>query len=176
MSVLRSLSALQMYHRSTREPVDGPAVVRFLLHRRAFPRSVAALPGRVAAGLAALPRGEEVLPAVRAAEVELSLVDPTETDGKTLDDAMDGLQLSLAAVHGQLAVTYLLVARRADPSCRRWIRCWPRPSSATRPRPPASTRRSTRPASSARSGAASWPRWPAWGGRRSSSAAGRPTG
>jgi hypothetical protein len=47
---------------------------------------------------------------VRAAEVELSLVDPTETDGKTLDDAMDGLQLSLAAVHGQLAVIYLRVA------------------------------------------------------------------
>ena len=58
----------------------------------------------------ALPRGEEVLPAVRAAEVELSLVDPTETDGKTLDDAMDGLQLSLAAVPGQLAVTSLRVA------------------------------------------------------------------
>jgi uncharacterized alpha-E superfamily protein len=110
MSVLASLSARQMYHRSTREPVNGPAVVRFLLTDRAFPRSVAACLARVAAGLAALPRGEEVLPAVRAAEVELSLVDPTETDGKTLDDAMDGLQLSLAAVHGQLAVTYLRVA------------------------------------------------------------------
>ena len=70
MSVLASLSARQMYHRSTREPVNGPAVVRFLLHRPrvpplASPRAWLGWPP----GSAALPRGEEVLPAVRAAEV-----------------------------------------------------------------------------------------------------------
>ena len=176
MSVLASLSALQMYHRSTREPVAGPAVVRFLLTDRAFPRSVAACLARVAAGLGALPRGEEVLPAVRAAEVELGLVDPTETDGKTLDDAMDGLQLSLAAVHDQLAVTYL-VARRAELDMPLdGHAAGLGPVRLPDRRPPASTRRSTRPASSARSGGASSPRWPAWVGPRWSSAAGRPTG
>ena len=40
MSVLRSLSALQMYHRTTRLPVEGPAALRFLLLDAAFPRSV----------------------------------------------------------------------------------------------------------------------------------------
>lgn len=110
MGVLASLSARQMFHRSTREPVNGPAVVRFLLTDRSFPRSVAACLARVAAGLGALPHGDEVLPAVRAAEVELTLVDPTETDGKSLDDAIDGLQLALAAVHGRLVSTYLQAA------------------------------------------------------------------
>ncbi len=41
MGVLRSLSALQMYQRATRGPIDGPAVVRFLLFDHRFPRSVA---------------------------------------------------------------------------------------------------------------------------------------
>jgi len=41
MGVLRSLAALQMYQRATRGPIDGPAVVRFLLFDHRFPRSVA---------------------------------------------------------------------------------------------------------------------------------------
>ena len=36
MSVLRSVSALQMYQRATRGPIDGMAVVRFLLEYGAF--------------------------------------------------------------------------------------------------------------------------------------------
>ena len=40
MGVLRSLSALQMYQRATRGPIDGEAVVRFLLFDASFPRSV----------------------------------------------------------------------------------------------------------------------------------------
>jgi uncharacterized alpha-E superfamily protein len=107
MSMLSSLSARQMFHRSTREPVNGPGVVRFLLMDRAFPRSVAGCLARVAAGLANLPRGDEILPAVEAAEAELRLIDPSEIDGKSLDHAMDGLQLAIGGVHEQLAVTYL---------------------------------------------------------------------
>jgi uncharacterized alpha-E superfamily protein len=96
-----------MFHRSTREPVNGPGVVRFLLMDRAFPRSVAGCLARVAAGVANLPRGDEVLPAVDAAESELRLIDPSAIDGKSLDHAMDGLQLAIGGVHEQLALTYL---------------------------------------------------------------------
>ena len=145
-------------------------------HRSRLPPLRRRLPGRVEAGLAALPRGEEVLPAVRAAEVELSLVDPTR-DGRQDPRRRDGRSPAVARRGPRPARRHLPPGRGAGLTspCRRWIRCWPRPCSATRPRPPASTRRSTRPAWSARSGAASWPRWPAWVGPRSSSAGGRPT-
>ena len=107
MSMLASLSARQMYHRSTREAVNGPAVVRFLLLDEMFPRSVLACLRRVAAGLGRLPRGDEVLPAVAGAEAELLLVDPAEIDGKSLDAAMDAVQLALAVLHDRFASTYL---------------------------------------------------------------------
>jgi uncharacterized alpha-E superfamily protein len=107
MSMLASLSARQMYHRSTREAVNGPAVVRFLLLDDAFPRSVLACLRRTAVGLGHLPRGDEVLPAVADVEAELLLVDPAEIDGKSLDAAMDAVQLALAALHDRLTATYL---------------------------------------------------------------------
>ena len=36
MGVLRSLSGLQMYRRAVRRPIEGPAVVRFLLEHDHF--------------------------------------------------------------------------------------------------------------------------------------------
>ena len=108
MGVLSSLSARQMYHRTTRAPVDGPTVVRFLLTDEAFPRSVASCLTRLAGGLRQLPHGSRVLPAVDAAETELAGIDPSELDGKSLDHAMDGLQLALGAIHDEIVSTYLL--------------------------------------------------------------------
>jgi uncharacterized alpha-E superfamily protein len=107
MSMLASLSARQMFNRTSREPINGPAVVRFLLLDPAFPRSVAACLSRISAGLPYLPRGEELLPAVRAVEDEMALIDPSELDGKSLDAAMDSLQLAIAAVHDEVVSTYL---------------------------------------------------------------------
>ena len=40
MGVLRSLSAMQMFQRSHRGPIDGDSVVRFLVADPIFPRSV----------------------------------------------------------------------------------------------------------------------------------------
>jgi len=110
MSVLSSLSALQMYHRSTRSPVSGPDVVAFLLWDPTFPRSVAACLTRLVHRLERLPRADEVLPAVRAVEADVARVDPADTDGKTLDHAMDSLQRALDEVHDRITATYLLVA------------------------------------------------------------------
>ena len=39
MGVLRSLSGLQMYRRAVRRPIEGAAVVRFLLEHDRFPRA-----------------------------------------------------------------------------------------------------------------------------------------
>ena len=58
MSVLRSLSALQMYRRLVPERVRADEVVTFLLQDEAFPRAVAHCLKAVQASLDALPRDE----------------------------------------------------------------------------------------------------------------------
>ena len=64
MGVLRSLSALQMYQRATSSPIDGEAVIDFLLHDRAFPRSVMSCLQTVRDSLSRLPRGDQLAPAL----------------------------------------------------------------------------------------------------------------
>ena len=55
MGVLRSLSGLQMYRRAVRRPIEGPAVVRFLLEHDRFPRAVRALLREIRRALGELP-------------------------------------------------------------------------------------------------------------------------
>ena len=55
MGVLRSLSALQMYQRATRGPIDGRAVVRFLLFDHRFPRSVAGCLAEIRSSILRMP-------------------------------------------------------------------------------------------------------------------------
>ena len=55
MGVLKSLSGLQMYRRAVRRPIEGPAVVRFLLEHDRFPRAVRALLREIRRALGELP-------------------------------------------------------------------------------------------------------------------------
>ena len=64
MSVLSSLSALQMYQRATNGPIDGSAVVRFLLFDHRFPRSVAGCLTELRGSLLRLPDHDRVLGAL----------------------------------------------------------------------------------------------------------------
>ena len=110
MSVLRSLSALQMYHRSTREPVNGPAVVRFLLTDAPSPApSPPAWRGWPPGWRRCRAARRSSRPCGRPRSSSAWSTRPRRT-ARPSTTPMDGLQLSLAAVHGQLAVTYLRVA------------------------------------------------------------------
>lgn len=113
MGILRSLSALQMFHRRTRGPVSGPAVVGFLLLDRRFPRSVVANLHRIREALAQLPRGEEVMPAVAQVFEVVSSVEVDGNDAELLDRAADEIQIALAALHDRLIETF--VASTAEP-------------------------------------------------------------
>ena len=99
MGVLRSLTALQMYQRSRRGPIDGTSVVRFLLFDATFPRSVAGAVVQIRAALGALPRPAATLPAVEAIDEVLAGIDIGADDGQALDEAMDRVQLALDDVH-----------------------------------------------------------------------------
>ena len=110
MGVLRSLSALQMYQRSTRGSIDGVQVVRFLLGDARFPRSVASCLNRVGEALGRLPRADAPTEALAEARRVLEAVEPDAEDGADLDDAMDRVQVAIARVHAALTATYLDVS------------------------------------------------------------------
>ncbi len=107
MSVLRSLSALQMYQRASPGPIDGPDVVRFLLFDHHFPRSVAGCLAEIRSSVLRLPGNETVMHMLERADRELKNCRPHADDGAELDDAMDRVQLSLAGLHDALAARYL---------------------------------------------------------------------
>ncbi len=98
MGVLRSLSALQMYQRATRGPIDGEAVVRFLLFDGSFPRSVQSCIDELRTVLVALPTPHEVLAVLDEAEDVLAAARPIASDGHELDDAMDRVQAAMTRV------------------------------------------------------------------------------
>lgn len=99
MGLLRSVSALQMYQRATRGPLDGAAAVRFLLLEPRFPRSVASCAIRVREALTRLPRSKHTLPAVDQLDLVLSGLQARADDGASLDAAMDEVQLALAGIN-----------------------------------------------------------------------------
>ena len=107
MSVLRSLSALQMYQRASYGPIDGPDVVRFLLFDHRFPRSVAGCLAETRSSVLRLPANDSVMHMLERADRELRDCRPAADDGVALDDAMERVQDSLAAFHGALSTRYL---------------------------------------------------------------------
>lgn len=104
--VLRSLAAYQAFQRSTREPISGEAVVSFVLHERAFQRSVAACLRRVTQAVSALPPAPEIIDAATRLEAELEAVGARPIDGQSLDEAMDAVQRGLASIHARVGAAY----------------------------------------------------------------------
>jgi uncharacterized alpha-E superfamily protein len=115
-NVLRSLSALQMFRRATRGPVEGPAVVRFCLTDTAFPRSVAFCLARVEECLMRIDGATPVIGATYGARHELAVaVDDGDLDGDTLHDLADRVQLQIAQLHDTLAAAYFSRRSGGDP-------------------------------------------------------------
>jgi uncharacterized alpha-E superfamily protein len=111
MSVLRSVSALQMYQRSVRGPIEGIEVVRFLMAYSPFPRSVRGCFTEMRTVLAGLPSPDTVLAALDVAEQKLAQSDPDVTVAHELDRAMDQVQLAISdvgrAIHRRYVSTFL---------------------------------------------------------------------
>lgn len=106
MNVLRSVSALQMYQRAVRGPIDGIAVVHFLLSYAAFPRSVQGCFDEIRSVLSGLPSPQGVLAQLDETEANLSAADPTAA-GAQLDAAMDRVQIAIAALDRAIRDRYV---------------------------------------------------------------------
>jgi uncharacterized alpha-E superfamily protein len=109
MSVLRSLSALQMYRRLVPERVRADEVVAFLLQDEAFPRAIAHCLKEVQVNLEALPQNDlavasalAVLRHVRDVDVDAML------DKSGLFDFVDAMQIEFNDLHEAIQQTWFL--------------------------------------------------------------------
>ena len=109
MGLLRSVSALQMFQRRTRGPIEGHRAVRFLLFDAAFPRSVASCVLRVRQALERLPHPERTLEPVDRLERLLETLPTRPHDGLALDAAMDDVQFALADISDVATETFFTV-------------------------------------------------------------------
>ena len=107
MGVLRSLSGLQMYSRAVRGPIEGPAVVRFLLEHDRFPRAVRALLRETRRALNDLPDPARLLDEVDNVDAVLRDSTADGIDGAELDDAMDALQIAIGQLDRLIHDRYL---------------------------------------------------------------------
>ncbi len=106
MNVLRSVSALQMYQRAVRGPIDGMEVVKFLMHFSAFPRSVQGCFDELRGVLGTLPHPDVALGALDDADAVLRAGTPDAAEADRLDRSMEQLQLAIAGISTAVQQTY----------------------------------------------------------------------
>ena len=98
MSVLKSMTAYQMYRRHVRLRVRGADVLRFLLGNPLFPRSVAFCLGAMAERLEELPEHESTLVAVARVKRLVDQADAEALVDGGLSAFVDRIQLELIGV------------------------------------------------------------------------------
>ncbi|MDD2816593.1 MAG: alpha-E domain-containing protein [Thiotrichaceae bacterium] len=107
MSVLKSLTAYQMYRQHVRLRVRGEDVVKFLLQNKEFPRSMYYSLSVVERCLFNLPKNDAPLRNLARIQrkVQSANVQQILSDGK-LHEFVDELQIALQTVHNHIATAY----------------------------------------------------------------------
>jgi uncharacterized alpha-E superfamily protein len=108
MSVLKSLSGYQMYRRHMQARVRRPAVLKFLLQTRDFPRAFYHCLCEVEAALQHLPRNDKALAIIADAKKTVLKVDLAQLEQQALHVFTDALELSLADLTAQLNASYFV--------------------------------------------------------------------
>jgi len=114
MSVLRSLSAYEMYRQKLRVRVKGTDVVKFLLQDNEFPRSVLFSLMVLESCLARLPKNEDALRHLARLQRKIKSADVyelLEEHNKGLHALIDELQIDLGHLHGSVTATYFGVGK-----------------------------------------------------------------
>lgn len=106
MSVLKSLTAYQMYRRKMQVQVQRSDVLEFLFLDTAFPRSVMHCLGIVEEAVGALRHDAASLRALRAVTRTLGRTKVRELSHQDLHAFIDVLQLGIIDIHTRLATAY----------------------------------------------------------------------
>ncbi len=113
MSVLRSLTAYQMYRQHVRLRVQGADVLAFLLQDPAFPRAYRFCLDEIQRCLERLPRHQNPLRRVVRLQRQIQTTAVRELAfDEGLHEFIDGLQIGLAELHDLIDATYLNSARQ----------------------------------------------------------------
>jgi uncharacterized alpha-E superfamily protein len=106
MSVLKSLTAYQMYRREVRLRIRRPDVLKFLLLEDRFPRSLLHTLQQVEECLKKLPNNEEAIMQIRVVENQLLEANPQTLIQEKLHDFIDDMQLGLNTIFDKINQTY----------------------------------------------------------------------
>ena len=106
MSVLKSLSAYQMYRQTMGTRVTRKVVLQFLLQDGYFPRAIQHCVLKVEAALSNLPRHQSVLPCIEKMKQNLANVDVSALDSAGLHGFIDEQEGVLAEVSAAIGNVY----------------------------------------------------------------------
>lgn len=106
-SVLRAVSAYQMYRQFVRRRIIPQDVLRFLLIDPDFPRSVSHCVEQIEGAASMLPRGDDIREQAAGLRSRLADFDLQGTDDARVHRFVDDLQLDLAALHRAVFETWL---------------------------------------------------------------------
>ncbi len=108
MSVLKSLSAYQMYRQQIRLRVGGPDVLRFLLQDESFPRAVSFCLKQLEIYLQELPKNATPLAGIAALKQRLgaATVPDLAHEHEALHEFIDNLQIGFGELHERIAAAY----------------------------------------------------------------------
>lgn len=108
MSVLKSLTAYQMYRRNVQERVSRTYVLKFLLKEKTFPRSFFHALLEVKSCLKHLPRNKETIDTLNNIGKKVLRADQAILKQDELHQFIDALQLGLAELHREISQNYFL--------------------------------------------------------------------
>lgn len=106
VSVLKSLSAYQMYRREMRLRVRRPDVLKFLLQEERFPRAFRHALCQVSNCLNNLPRNEKSLQLLGKLQQKLLRSQPQTLNQEKLHEFIDELQLGVIRINDSISETY----------------------------------------------------------------------
>jgi len=108
MSVLKSLTAYQMYRRTVQERVSRPDVLKFLLKEKTFPRSFYHALLEVKSCLKHLPRNSDLIIKLNEIGKKVLRVDQAILKQDELHNFIDELQLGLTELNSSITQNYFL--------------------------------------------------------------------
>lgn len=116
MSVLKSMTAYQMYRREVQGPVRRQNVLSFLFRDRHFPRAFHHCLSEVETCLQKLPGNDRPLKTVTELQHSVAAVTFGELTQDDLHRFIDDLQLALIQLHNQITEAYFLVSAPTEPA------------------------------------------------------------
>jgi uncharacterized alpha-E superfamily protein len=106
MSMLKSLSAYQMYRQQMQVRIRRYDVLKFLFQIPTFPRSLSYCLENISFNLSRLPKNRSPIRVLRKIERKIDTMPLDKMDNQILHDFIDEIQVMLGELHESMAKTY----------------------------------------------------------------------